>query len=138
MLQSFRTKLTGYFPPPPGGYATIEEAKMEGGAEDCHGNPLHTLQDAAIGISPYCSVAAAQGVFAYGTHLCIPSINEALGKQIDFRVVDVGSPKLFQGRNHLDICVANRDCSEEIMVNRDDVLVVVQVETTPFHKGEIS
>ena len=95
---------------------------------DCRDQLLHTLQDAAAGKVPDCSVAAAAGVFPYGTHLCIPVINEALGRQIDFRVVDVGNKKYFQGRGHLDICVADAAHEDDELVNQPNALVVMNAE----------
>ena len=124
MLESFYTRLTAYFGPP---YSSPEQAKMEGGGEDCIGNALRTLNDFMSDHATYVSVAAAHGVFPYGTRLCIPAINDAMGRNIDFRVVDTGSPKYFTGRSHLDICVSGESASFSELLNRDHVLVIASM-----------
>lgn len=90
-------KATGYYPPPPGGYKTKAEAAMEGGAYDCRGNKLRTLQDYKPG--SYVSCATDPRVIKTGTYF---TIDEYPG--IKFLACDVGGA--IKG-NHIDICCNN-------------------------------
>jgi 3D (Asp-Asp-Asp) domain-containing protein len=90
-------KATGYYPPPPGGYKTKAEAAMEGGANDCRGNKLRTLQDYKPG--SYVSCATDPRVIKTGTYF---TIDEYPG--IKFLACDVGGA--IKG-NHIDICCSN-------------------------------
>jgi len=88
---------TGYFPPPAGGYKSKAEAAMEGGANDCRGNKLRTLQDYKPG--SYVSCATDPRVIKTGTYF---TIDEYPG--VKFLACDVGGA--IKG-NHVDICCAN-------------------------------
>lgn len=90
-------KATGYYPPPPGGYKTKAEAAMEGGAYDCRGNKLRTLQDYKPG--SYVSCATDPRVIKTGTYF---TIDEYPG--VKFLACDVGGA--IKG-NHVDICCSN-------------------------------
>lgn len=125
---TFMAKLTGYFPPPEGGYATKEEEEMEGGAYDRIGKPLCTLQEFLRGEAPYVSVAMDFRVFPYGTKLTIPALEEKYGKPIIFRVVDTGGAFRGQGTSRIDICVENKRASWDRAINR---LVEVRSEIEP-------
>jgi len=92
-----KVKATGYFPPPPGGYKSKAEAAMEGGANDCRGKPLRTLQD----YNPrdpksYVSCATDPRVIKTGTWF---TLDEFPG--IRFLACDVGGG--IKGK-HIDIC----------------------------------
>lgn len=90
-------KATGYYPPPPGGYKTKAEAAMEGGAYDCRGNKLRTLQDYKSG--SYVSCATDPRVIKTGTFF---TIDEYPG--VKFLACDVGGA--IKGK-HIDICCSN-------------------------------
>jgi 3D (Asp-Asp-Asp) domain-containing protein len=90
-------KATGYYPPPPGGYKTKAEAAMEGGALDCRGNKLRTLQNYKPG--SYVSCATDPRVIKTGTYF---TIDEFPG--VKFLACDVGGA--IKG-NHIDICCNN-------------------------------
>ncbi|MBF0548294.1 MAG: SH3 domain-containing protein [Candidatus Riflebacteria bacterium] len=88
---------TGYFPPPPSGYKSKAQAAMEGGANDCRGNPLRTLQDYKPG--SYVSAATDPRVIKTGTYF---TLDEYPG--VKFLACDVGDA--VKG-NHIDICCKN-------------------------------
>ena len=88
---------TGYFPPPAGGYKSKAEAAMEGGAFDCRGNKLRTLQDYKPG--SYVSCATDPRVIKTGTYF---TIDQYPG--VKFLACDVGGG--IKG-NHVDICCDN-------------------------------
>jgi len=88
---------TGYFPPPPGGYKSKAEAAMEGGALDCRGNKLRTLQNYKPG--SYVSCATDPRVIKTGTYF---TIDQYPG--VKFLACDVGGG--IKG-NHIDICCDN-------------------------------
>ncbi len=88
---------TGYFPPPPGGYKSKAEAAMEGGALDCRGNKLRTLQNYKPG--SYVSCATDPRVIKTGTYF---TIDQYPG--VKFLACDVGGA--IKG-NHIDICCDN-------------------------------
>ena len=127
-LVCFESILTAYFPPPPKGYASEAEARMEGGALDRLGNPLHTLQDFLAWKVPYVSVAMDVNAFVYGTPLCIPSFNHAFGVDIVFRVVDMGNYFRNKGRTEMDICVMDKRASEDPIVNQSHIVVAALKE----------
>lgn len=88
---------TGYFPPPPGGYKSKREAAMEGGALDCRGKKLRTLQDYNPNDpSDYVSCATDPRVIRTGTYF---TLDEFPG--VRFLACDVGSA--IKGK-HIDIC----------------------------------
>lgn len=92
---------TGYYPPPPGGYSSKAEAAMEGGAYDCRGKPLRTLQD----YNPkdpksYVSCATDPRVIKTGTYF---TLDEFPG--VRFLACDVGGGIK---NNDIDICVKNK------------------------------
>jgi 3D (Asp-Asp-Asp) domain-containing protein len=124
-MVTFQTHATGYYPPPPGGYASAEEAEMEGGALDRQGAPLHTLQDFLEGRAPYVSVAMDAKVFPYGALLCLPALNLKYGRQIELRVVDTGSAFKGKGTSRMDICTAGKTESLDAMVNREHLAIVL-------------
>lgn len=88
---------TGYYPPPAGGYKSKAEAAMEGGAFDCRGNKLRTLQNYTPG--SYVSCATDPRVIKTGTYF---TIDEYPG--VKFLACDVGGA--IKG-NHIDICCNN-------------------------------
>lgn len=90
---------TGYWPPPPEGYKTEEEAKREGGGFDRRGIPLRTLQGYYLG--SYVSAAVDPKVIALGKIFTIDGY-ERNGYSIIFLACDVGSG--ISG-NEIDICV---------------------------------
>lgn len=102
--RSLRVKTTGYYPPPPGGYKSRAEARMEGGALDCRGKPLRTLQDYKPG--SYVSVATDPRVIRTGTYF---TIDQYPG--IRFLACDVGGG--IKG-NHIDICVKDKAASYRV------------------------
>ncbi len=92
---------TGYYPPPSGGYSSKAEAAMEGGAYDCRGKPLRTLQD----FNPkdpksYVSCATDPRVIKTGTYF---TLDEFPG--VRFLACDVGGGIK---NNDIDICVKNK------------------------------
>lgn len=92
-----KVKATGYFPPPPGGYASKAEERMEGGALDCRGRKLRTLQQYnAADPTSYVSCATDPRVIRTGTYF---TLDEFPG--IKFLACDVGGG--IKG-NHIDIC----------------------------------
>jgi len=100
---TFAVRLTGYWP----FTASASEKKMEGGANDRKGKPLHTLEDFQAGTAPYVSVSGDDAIFPYGQRI---AIDEWPG--VVFRVVDTGghfrgSGKVYRAVGHepLDICV---------------------------------
>lgn len=126
------TITTGYFPPPVSGYASPEEAAMEGGAFDCHGMPLHTLQDHLDGTAPYVSVAIdaalMKGLIPYGTLLTFPAINRFYKREvIDFRAVDTGGAFTGKGTARMDICVRDRKASLNPLFNREHIVIVLAI-----------
>lgn len=98
---------TGYYPPPPGGYSSKAEAAMEGGAYDCRGKPLRTLQD----FNPkdpksYVSCATDPRVIKTGTYF---TLDEFPG--VRFLACDVGGGIK---NNDIDICVKNKTESYKV------------------------
>ncbi len=90
-------RATGYYPPPPGGYKTKAEARLEGGAYDCRGQKLRTLQQ----YNPrdpkaYVSCATDPRVIKTGTYFTIDQF-----PGVRFLACDVGGS--IKGR-HVDIC----------------------------------
>ncbi|MBF0409562.1 MAG: hypothetical protein HQM10_19635 [Candidatus Riflebacteria bacterium] len=101
---------TGYFPPPPGGYKSREEAEMEGGAYDCRGNILKTLEE----YNPkdpksYVSAATDPRVIKTGTYF---TLDEFPG--VRFYACDVGPA--IKGA-HIDICCRTEKKCYEITAN---------------------
>ncbi len=99
-----RVRTTGYYPPPPGGYRSKAEERMEGGALDCRGKPLRTLQDYKPG--SYVSCATDPRVIKTGTYFTIDSYPGIL-----FLACDVGGG--IKG-NHIDICVKDKAASYRV------------------------
>ncbi len=95
---------TGYFPPPPEGYASEEEAQMEGGANDRNGNPLRTLQDYdPDDPDDYVSCATDPREFPTGTFFTLDQF-----PGVRFLACDVGD--MIKG-DHIDICCKTEaDC----------------------------
>jgi 3D (Asp-Asp-Asp) domain-containing protein len=92
-----KVKATGYFPPPQGGYKSKAQAAMEGGANDCRGKPLRTLQD----YNPkdpksYVSCATDPRVIKTGTYFTLDQF-----PGVRFLACDVGGG--IKG-SHIDIC----------------------------------
>lgn len=102
--RSLRVKTTGYYPPPAGGYKSSAEARMEGGALDCRGKKLRTLQDYTPG--SYVSCATDPRVIRTGTYFTIDSY-----PGIRFLACDVGGG--IKG-NHIDICVKDKAASYRV------------------------
>jgi 3D (Asp-Asp-Asp) domain-containing protein len=102
--RKLRVETTGYYPPPSGGYSSRAEERMEGGALDCRGNKLRTLQDYKPG--SYVSVATDPRLIRTGTYF---TIDEYPG--IKFLACDVGGA--IKG-HHIDICVNNRALSYKV------------------------
>lgn len=129
---TFQTVTTAYYPPPPEGYASEAEAALEGGALDCRGAPLHTLQDFLEGSAPYVSVAmdaaAMKGQLPYGTLLCLPAVNLHYGKQVEFRVVDTGGAFAGKGLTRMDVCVRGKRACYDKLVNRDHLVVALALD----------
>lgn len=92
---SYRTMRSGYFP---------DDSEMEGGYTDRKGRPLHTLQQYLNGEADYVSVAMDSALFRYGTRVRIPEIERAVGRCIEFRVVDTGDRFEGAGSAKVDIC----------------------------------
>ena len=99
-----RVRTTGYYPPPAGGYKSKAEERMEGGALDCRGKPLRTLQDYTPG--SYVSCATDPRVIKTGTYFTIDSYPGIL-----FLACDVGGG--VKG-NHIDICVKDKAASYRV------------------------
>lgn len=102
-------KLTGYWPFTEDLNAV--DRRMEGGATDTHGQPLHTLEDFLSGNAPYVSVSGDDAIWPYGQNIEI-----ANWPGVVFRVVDTGGhfrglKKVYRvaGYEPLDICVASSD-----------------------------
>jgi peptidoglycan hydrolase-like protein with peptidoglycan-binding domain len=112
--KSYRARGTGYYP---------AATKLEGGAKDRLGNPLHTLQDYLSGKAPYVSVAMDSKAFPYGTKLRIPELEAQYGRPIDFRVVDTGGAFRGQGTGRIDICTANQRAADDPTINGPLTLV---------------
>lgn len=130
-MRTFQTHLTGYFPPPEGGYKTRKEALMEGGPLDMRGALLYTLQDYLDGKAPYVSVAMDKGIFNYGQLLRIPSIEKFFNrKTIPFRVVDTGGAFTGKGTSKLDVCVRGRQAQFDGYLNQS-AEVIVEEESNP-------
>ena len=127
-LITFITRTTGYYPPPPEGYESEAEARLEGGALDRIGNPLHTLQDFLGGAAPYVSVAMDPKIFPYGTLLCLPAMNSHYERQIEFRVVDTGGAFMGQGDTRMDICCRGKQACYDKMVNREHLVVALVLD----------
>ncbi|NLI78698.1 MAG: SH3 domain-containing protein [Candidatus Riflebacteria bacterium] len=90
-------KATGYYPPPPGGYKTKAEARLEGGAYDCRGQKLRTLQQYnAKDPKAYVSCATDPRVIKTGTYFTIDQF-----PGVRFLACDVGGG--IKGQ-HVDIC----------------------------------
>lgn len=102
--RSLRVQTTGYYPPPAGGYRSKAEERMEGGALDCRGNRLRTLQDYTPG--SYVSCATDPRVIRTGTYF---TLDDYPG--IRFLACDVGGA--IKG-NHIDICVKDRASSYRV------------------------
>ncbi len=105
--KSMTVETTGYYPPPSSGYSSKKEARMEGGALDCRGNKLRTLQNYSSG--SYVSVATDPRTIRTGTYF---TIDEYPG--IKFLACDVGGA--IKGK-HIDICVNNRSESYKVTGN---------------------
>lgn len=98
---------TGYYPPPPGGYSSKAEAAMEGGAYDCRGKPLRTLQDYnPKDPTSYVSCATDPRVIKTGTYF---TLDEFPG--VRFLACDVGGGIK---NNDIDICVKNKTESYKV------------------------
>lgn len=116
----FICTLTAYYPGP---YRTPEEALIEGGDLDRHGNPLHTLQDFLEGNSPYVSAAGDPEAFPYGAKVRCIELEEQYGRIIPIRVVDTGSEFTGKGHGRLDICVSDMAASLKENVNKTVLMV---------------
>lgn len=98
--RSLSVKATGYFPPPAGGYKSQAEARMEGGAYDCRGKKLRTLQDYNKNDpKDYVSCATDPRVIKTGTYFTLDQF-----PGVRFLACDVGGA--IKG-NHIDICCKN-------------------------------
>lgn len=110
---------TMYYKPYPG--MTERQKRMEGGATDHKGNPLHSLEEYLSGDADFVSLArdylaGPPGNDArfrkYGTKVRIPAIEGLMGwPYIDFRLVDTGGRfygkgKILRARGTepIDIC----------------------------------
>lgn len=94
-------RATGYYPPPPGGYKTKAEERMEGGALDCLGQRLRPLQNYNRNDpSDYVSCATDPRVIRTGTFFTLDQF-----PGVRFKACDVGGA--IKG-NHIDICCATR------------------------------
>lgn len=94
---TLNVKATGYYPPPPGGYKTKAEARLEGGAYDCRGQKLRTLQQYnAKDPKAYVSCATDPRVIKTGTFFTIDQF-----PGVRFLACDVGGA--IKGK-HVDIC----------------------------------
>lgn len=109
--------ITGYFPPPSGGYKSEAEARMEGGALDCLGNKLRTLQDYHTG--SYVSIAVDKKVIPLRSVVCIEGFDLG-GMPIRFVACDVGGA--IKGK-HIDICVSSE--KESFKVTRRDAKIAI-------------
>lgn len=90
-------RTTGYYPPPPGGYKSKAEARLEGGAYDCRGKKLRTLQDYnPKDPNDYVSCATDPRVIKTGTFFTLDQF-----PGVRFLACDVGGA--IKG-NRLDIC----------------------------------
>ncbi|XP_011300884.1 uncharacterized protein [Fopius arisanus] len=113
----YNVSLTAYFPD--------YESDNENDYLDVRGKKLRNLQDFIDGRSEY--VTAAMDMIPevpYGTHLCIPELNEHFGRQIHIQVRDYGGNLKDQGFSQVDICVRSESDSYDNAVNR---LVTVYV-----------
>ena len=114
-------RCTGYTP---------ENTPMEGGQLDCHGNPLHTLQDFLTGSADFVSVAADKLLkIPYGAPLCIPAFDRHYGTNIKFRVVDHGGDFVGAGWSHIDICTADQKHANDAFLNNTYDAVVLLGDT---------
>ena len=98
--RALRVKLTGYYPPPPGGYRSKAEARREGGGYGLKGK-LRTLQAYdAKDPNDYVSCATDPRLIRTGTSFMIDGF-----PGVRFLACDIGG-----GVNgaHVDICVANK------------------------------
>jgi hypothetical protein len=80
--------------------------KMEGGNVGSHGNPLHRIENWALGNAPHVSVAGRKDQFGQRGTMDRVIIGGRTYYNVPFRVDDTGSqsPKYFgPGTNHLDI-----------------------------------
>lgn len=103
---TFKARLTGYWPK---SARTDAERRMEGGAVDRRGKPLHTLEQhlADRAAHPYVAVSGDDEIFPYGQRISLDAWPDAV-----FRVVDTGghfrgSRKVYRtlGREPLDVDV---------------------------------
>ena len=110
--------LTGYYPPPAGGYKSEAEAKMEGGALDCLGKPLRTLQDYKPG--SYVSTAVDKKIIKLGTFYEIEG-----HPGVVFKACDVGSA--IKGA-HIDICVKDKKESYKVTAKGRKIKILPKPE----------
>lgn len=115
ILKEFDANLSAYFPPPPDGYASPEEATMEGGDEDQHDRKLCTLDDFYLKRAAYVSVAMDDMV-PDATPIVIDGF-----PNVTFLKVDAGRCFAGAGWGKIDICVADRAQSLKDSVNRKAV-----------------
>lgn len=104
----FQARLTGYWPVAASGSAA--EKRMEGGANDRKGHPLHTLEEAQAGSAPYVDVSGDDAIFPYGQRIELDA-----WPGVVFRVTDTGGhfrgkEKRYRvmGKEPLDVRVASK------------------------------
>jgi len=118
----FVTRLTAYYPPPQIGYTSPAEARLEGGPQDCRGNPLHTLQAFLSGDAPWVSLALDPlilgTIVAYGSRIELPAFSRTWGRPgIPFRAVDECAAARCRGLDRIDVCVADSHAALDLRVN---------------------
>lgn len=113
----YRTRGTAYYP---------HHSKLQGGYVDRRGKKLLTLQDFLDGKAKYAAVAMDKNVLPYGTHLCIPHLNEKYGTSISFRVVDTGGAFQGRGTQRMDICTRSKKHTVDPAINRSFEFIVCE------------
>jgi peptidoglycan hydrolase-like protein with peptidoglycan-binding domain len=89
---------------------TRKQKRMEGPPQDRFEQTICTLERHLAGSCPYVSVAIDRRLnVPNGTPLLIPEISDLVGRPVDFRIVDTGSPKHFRGAKHVDIATDSGD-----------------------------
>lgn len=131
---------TGYFPPGENGYASKEEAAMEGGPKDRMGNALRTLQDYLDGNADYVSVAMDPTI-ANGTVFTSKELNAFFQAKYPDRVpiklmmCDTGSAFKGKGWSRMDICCADKTQAGQSYINRTHTLTPIDAQTMESGKS---
>lgn len=91
---------------------TRKARRMDGPPLDRHGQTVCTLERYVAGVCPYVSVAIDPRLkVPNGTPLLIPEISALAGREVQFRIVDTGSKKMFTGTSHIDVATDSNQYS---------------------------